>query len=578
VTPATLSQWRGAKAISRLQDGTALKVSNALLSGAAGVASFLFSLAAFLYITSFNEQVLASMVAGAFCLMISYIASERPNSESARALTALSDRLLAVEQGDLTSPTPRIVRECMPKLATAVDSLFSEVRASIENAHALGMYDPVTSLPNRLHFRAEADKLLAARDPQAKAAMLFVDLDRFKNVNDSLGHARGDQLLIMVANRLRVVVTAELGEGPVARPLLARLAGDEFTIFFPEIEDSGDAERVARRIALAISEPFELHGHSVDIGASVGVAICPDHGVGIEGLMRAADIAMYRAKQQGGGRYCLFSEELAAEHQRKIDTEAALGEALQRGEFVLALQPQLSFSTGEVSGAEALLRWNHPREGLRLPGTFIPIAEQTGIIADIGDWVAAEVASMLAEWQAQGIKRRISFNVSPRQLDRSDFLPRMRATFNDAGVPLSMVELEFTETAAMECSEAVLEEITALRGDGLSIAIDDFGTGFSNIARLRAMPLDRVKLDQSLIADIEVSEKARVVVQAVIQLIKGVGAEVVAEAVENVAQADILRAMGCDTVQGFVFAGPMYEEEFTNWTRNADRGSQSIVA
>ena len=555
-----------------------MKVSNALLSGAAGIASFLFSLAAFLYITSFNEQVLASMVAGAFCLMISYIASERPNSESARALTALSDRLLAVEQGDLTSPTPRLVRECMPKLATAVDSLFAEVRASIENAHALGMYDPVTSLPNRLHFRAEADKLLAAREPDAKAAMLFVDLDRFKNVNDSLGHARGDQLLIMVANRLRVVVTAELGEGPVARPLLARLAGDEFTIFFPEIEDSGDAERVARRIALAISEPFELHGHSVDIGASVGVAICPDHGVGIEGLMRAADIAMYRAKQQGGGRYCLFSEELAAEHQRKIDTEAALGEALQRGEFVLALQPQLSFSTGEVSGAEALLRWNHPREGLRMPGTFIPIAEQSGLIADIVDWVAAEVASILAEWQSQGIKRRLSFNVSPRQLDRSEFLPRLRSCFADAGVPLSLVELEFTESAAMECSESVLEEIASLRTEGLSIAIDDFGTGYSNIARLRSMPLDRVKLDQSLIADIESSEKARVVVQAVVQLIKGVGAEVVAEAVENVAQADILRAMGCDTVQGFVFAGPMYEEEFTSWTSNADRGSQSIVA
>ena len=522
--------------------------------------------------------MVASIVAGAFCLMISYIASERPNSESARALTALGDRLLAVEQGDLTSPTPRIVRDNMPKLATAVDSLFAEVRASIENAHALGMYDPVTSLPNRLHFRAEADKLLAARSPETKAAMLFVDLDRFKNVNDSLGHARGDQLLIMVANRLRVVVTAELGEGPVARPLLARLAGDEFTIFFPEINEAGDAERVARRIALAISEPFELHGHSVDIGASVGVAICPDHGAAIEALMRAADIAMYRAKQQGGGRYCLFSEELSAEHQRKIDTEAALGEALQRGEFVLALQPQLSFATGEVSGAEALLRWNHPRDGVRMPASFIPIAEQTGIIADIGDWVAAEVASILAEWQAQGSNRRISFNVSPRQLDRSDFLPRMRATFADAGVPLSLVELEFTETAAMECSQAVLEEIAALRNDGLSIAIDDFGTGYSNIARLRAMPLDRVKLDQSLIADIETSEKARVVVQAVIQLIKGVGAEIVAEAVENVAQADILRAMGCDTVQGFVFAGPMYEEEFVSWTRNADRGSQSSVA
>jgi GGDEF domain-containing protein len=200
-----------------VKEGTAQKVSNAILSGAAGIASFIFSLGAFLYITSFNEQVIASIVAGAFCLLVSYIASERPNSESARALSALGDRLLAVEQGDLTSPTPKIVRDCMPKLATAVDSLFSEVRASIENAHALGMYDPVTSLPNRLHFRAEADKLLAARPAETRAAMLFVDLDRFKNVNDSLGHARGDQLLIMVANRLRVVVTAEIGDSQAAR-------------------------------------------------------------------------------------------------------------------------------------------------------------------------------------------------------------------------------------------------------------------------------------------------------------------------------------------------------------------------
>ena len=563
--------------ISRFKEGTAQKVSNAVLSGAAGFASFIFSLTAFLYITSFNEQIIASIVAGAFCLLVSYIASERPNSQSARALSALGDRLLAVEQGDLTSPTPKIVRESMPKLATAVDSLFAEVRSSIENAHALGMYDPVTSLPNRLHFRAEADKLLTGRPEQTLAAMLFVDLDRFKNVNDSLGHARGDQLLIMVANRLRVVVTAEVGEAQSSRPLLARLAGDEFTIFFPEMESVADAERVARRIALAISEPFELHGHSIDIGASVGVALCPEHGIAIETLMRAADIAMYQAKNAGGGRYCLFSEELAEEHQRKVDTEAALGEAVQRGEFLLALQPQLSLATGAISGAEALLRWNHPREGMRLPGTFIPIAEQTGIIAEIGDWVIAEVASMLAEWQSQGIERRLAFNVSPRQLDRADFFHRLRTTFADAGVPLSLVELEFTESAAMECSEIVLAEIAALRRDGASIAIDDFGTGYSNLARLRAMPLDRVKLDPSLIADIEKCDKARVVVQAVIQLIKGVGAEIVAEAVENVGQADILRAMGCETVQGFVFAHPMFEEEYLDWTSNADRSSRDVA-
>ena len=558
-----------------MQQGTAQKISNAFLSGAAGFASFLFSLTAFLFITEFNGKIVASIVAGAFCLLISYVASERPNSESARALAALGDRLLAVEDGDLVSPTPDIVVRTMPALAAAVDSLFAEVRSSIENAHALGMYDPVTSLPNRLHFRAEADKLLGERlrhdGEQSPAAMLFVDLDRFKAVNDSLGHARGDQLLIMVANRLRVVVTAEVNDNVVQRPLVARLAGDEFTLFFPSIGSVAEIERVARRIAMAIGEPFELHGHSVDIGASIGVAVSPDHGTTIESLMRAADIAMYRAKSRGGGQHFLFSDELQREHREKVETEQALTEAVQRGEFLLALQPQLNLRTGEITGAEALLRWNHPTQGMRPPNSFIPIAEQTGIIAEIGDWVIAEVASMLSAWHREGNVHRVAFNVSPRQLDRADFFARMRQAFVEQDVPLSLIELEFTESAAMEVSAAVLEEIAALRADGAYIAIDDFGTGYSNLARLRAMPLDRVKLDPSLIADIETSEKARVVVQAVVQLIHGVGCEIVAEAVENVAQADILRAMGCETVQGFVFAHPMFEDEYRTWTLNAGR-------
>ena len=559
-----------------MKAGTAQKFSNALLSGAAGVASFVFSLCAFLYITNLNDQIIASIVAGAFCLLICYIASERPNSESARALTALGDRLLAVEDGDLVSPPPAIVRQNMPKLAAAVDTLFAEVRASIENAQALGMYDPVTSLPNRLHFRSEADKLLGGAAAGSSCAMLFVDLDRFKMVNDSLGHARGDQLLIMVANRLRVVVTAEVAEGPGKRPLLARLAGDEFTLFFPEITSVSDVERVARRIALAISEPFELYGHSVDIGASIGVAISPDHGSSIESLMRAADIAMYRAKALGGGQHCLFNDELAADHQRKIDTEKALTEAVQRGEFVLAYQPQLSLVTGELVGTEALLRWNHPRDGLRLPGSFIPVAESTGLISEIGDWVIGEISATLGNWHRDGFDRRVAFNVSPRQLDRVDFFSRLRHALADSGVPLSMVELEFTETAAMRASEAVVAEIAALRADGVRISIDDFGTGYSNLSRLRTLPLDRVKLDPSLIADIEQSERARVIVQAVIQLIKGVECEIVAEAVETSAQADILRAMGCHTIQGFVFAEPMFEDEYLGWTRDA--GSSRIVA
>src|SRR6478672_3360060 len=557
--------------------GSAQKISNGVLSCAAGAASFLFSLTALLYITEFDEKILASLIAGAFWLLISYVAAERPNSESARALAALSDRLLAVEDGDLVSPAPAAVQRNMPKVAAAVDGLFAEVRASIENAHALGMYDPVTSLPNRLHFRSEADKLMSEVLDGEQSAMLFVDLDRFKLVNDSLGHARGDQLLIMVANRLRVVVNAEFTGSARTRPLLARLAGDEFTIFFPEIESIAEIERIARRVVLAISEPFELCSHSVDIGASIGVAITPDHGTSIEALMRAADIAMYRAKSGGGGQHYLFNADLAAEHQQKIETEKALTEAVQRGDFVLAFQPQMSLVTGQVVGAEALLRWNHARDGLRMPATFIPIAEKTGVIAEIGDWVLGEVANVLGAWHRNGIDRRLSFNISPRQVERAEFFIRLRQAFADASVPLSLVELEFTESAAMEVSSAVLDDIAALRADGARVAIDDFGTGYSNLARLRSMPLDRVKLDPSLISDIEECETARVVVQAVIHLIKGVGCEVVAEAVETVAQADILRAMGCDIVQGFVFAQPMFEEEFLAWIGNAERGAKSVA-
>ena len=560
-----------------MKAGTAQKLSNAILSCAAGLASFIFSLAALLYITEFDTKIIAAIAAGTFCLLVSYIASERPNSESARALSALGDRLLAVEDGDLVSPAPASVKRLMPKLAAAVDTLFAEVRASIENAHALGMYDPVTSLPNRLHFRSEADKLLGEATEGKRSAMLFVDLDRFKNVNDSLGHARGDQLLIMVANRLRVVVNAEFTGNAKVRPLLARLAGDEFTMFFPQVDSIAEIERVARRVVVAISEPFELCSHGVDIGASIGVAISPDHGTSVESLMRAADIAMYQAKDLGGGQHCVFNADLAAEHQQKIETEKALTDAVQRDEFVFAFQPQMSLVTGEVAGAEALLRWKHPRDGLRMPSTFIPIAEKTGVIADIGDWVLTEVASVLGSWHQEGFDGRLAFNVSPRQVERPDFFLKLRQAFADAAVPLSLVELEFTESAAMEVSERVLTEIAALRDDGARIAIDDFGTGYSNIARLRAMPLDRVKLDQSLITDIDTSEKARVVVAAVIQLIKGVGCEVVAEAVETVAQADILRAMGCDTVQGYIFSAPMFEEEFLAWTRSANGGAKSVA-
>ena len=560
-----------------MKDGRAQQLSNALLSGMAGIASFVFSLAVFINIRELDGQILASIVAGLFCLMICYAAAERPNTATARAMTGLVERLLAVEDGDYSSPAPEVLKRANPKLAAAVETLFEEVRASIENAHALGMYDPVTSLPNRLHFRSEADKLLGGLEEGRAAAMMFIDLDRFKAVNDCLGHARGDQLLVMVANRLRVVVTAEMGERGIDRPLIARLAGDEFTLFFPDVGRKDHAEMIARRIALAISDPFELNGHQIDIGASVGVALAPDHGASIEKLMRAADLAMYQAKARGGGQYCLFTDSLAAESERRKEIEQALTDIVARGQLRLALQPQMSLVSGEIAGVEALLRWHHPVDGVRLPATFIPIAEQSGSIGEIGDWVIGQCAQILSDWKRQGIDRRLSINVSPRQIDKVDFFTRLRHTFSEAGVPLSMIELELSEGAVMECSESELAEMAALRAEGASIALDDFGTGYSNIARLRAMPVDRVKLDQTLIADIETSDQARVVVQALVHLIKGVGCEIVAESVENAAQADLLRAMGCDSVQGYVFAGPMSEGEFAEWSAHNDPALRSAA-
>ncbi|WP_343346870.1 bifunctional diguanylate cyclase/phosphodiesterase [Sphingomicrobium sp. XHP0239] len=548
------------------------RVSNVILSGMAGMASFVFSLAAFFYLTELPDQILASVVAGTFCLLICYIASERPNSQSTRALSALGNRLLAVEDGDFSSPPPEIVRKTMPAVAQAVDTLFSEVRTSLENANALGMFDTVTSLPNRLFFRAEVDKQLALREEGAQAAMLFVDLDRFKAVNDSMGHARGDQLLRMVANRLRIVVTAEMDESSLAKPLVARLAGDEFTVFLSDVDGLTQVERVARRIAMAIAEPFELHGHSIDVGASVGVALCPRDGTSVEHLMRAADIAMYDAKARGGGQYRLFTEQLSEEYRLKVETERALTEGLRRGEFSLALQPQMSLRTGEIIGAEAFLRWNHPQGDVRKPSTFIEIAENCGVISDIGDWVLEECADILAQWAKTGRPRRLAVNVSPRQLDRADFFDRVRSAFARRNVPLSLVELELSESAAMRCSDEQIAAMAKIRSEGATIAIDDFGTGFSNIARLRSMPLDRVKLDPTLVADIDRSEKARNIVQSVIALIHAVGADIVAESIENAAQADILRTMGAQVVQGYVFAPPMDEAEFFEWVGNAERG------
>lgn len=554
---------------------TAHRFGRVLFPVAAGIASFLFSLAALISLDAADEKVVAAIALGLFALLVCWIAAERPNTESARAHAALVERLLRVGAGDLTTPTPAAVHRIMPAVGRAVDHLFAQVRASIEGANAIALFDPVTALPNRVHFRREVETLLDARTSDAIAALIFVDLDRFKAVNDTLGHARGDEALVLVADRLRAVVLSERGTG-VAAPLAARLAGDEFTLFFPELAGCEDADRIAHRVLDALNEPFGIRGHNFDIGASIGVAVCPSHGCDLDDLMRSSDIAMYQAKSAGRGQVCLFDAVMAYASDQRAATEADLRSGIANDEFELYFQPQVMADTGAVVSVEALLRWHHPRDGLRLPTSFIGVAEECGLIVDLGDWLFDAVGKTLAGWRAAGIDFRLALNISPRQLDRSKFFMRLREAMAHTGADLRQLELELTESATAALDVAVLAELAALRRDGVRIAIDDFGTGYSNLARLQEMPLDHVKIDGSLIAEIDRSENARVVVQAVVQLVHGIGCRAVAEGVERDAQIDLLRLIGCDALQGYKLAEPMPEPALLSWL--ADRMEASTFA
>lgn len=550
------------------------KISNRLLSAFAGVAAFIFTFLGFILLSSFDEQLVASILMGMFALMLVWIAAEKPNSQHARAVAALIDRLLAVRSGDLTSPAPALLRREMPSLAGAVDGLFEQVRSNLDNVNAMAMYDPVTALPNRVHFRREADRLLKSGKEGECTALLFVDLDGFKEVNDDLGHAQGDQVLVLVANRLREVVRAEIEAGLASPPLLARLAGDEFTILLPDVGIREEASRIAERALASLSEPFRSGEANVEMGASIGVALAPDHGTDLTMLMRAADIAMYHAKASGRSRVCMFDTQLGEAAEEKARTQASLRRALDRDEFELAYQPQICTRTGAVIGAEALIRWNHPSGSVRMPESFIGVAEASSLILDIGDWVIEAAAQALGRWRVAGQTQRIALNVSPRQLERKDFFGRLRQALASSASPPWLLELEFTEANAMHCSPHILAELAELRAQGVSIAIDDFGSGYSNLARIRQMPIDRVKLDSSLIAEIDESARARDIVTAVVHLVHGLGCGAVAEGVERQEQVDVLRAIGCDAIQGYSLGEPMSEGAFLRWLRAREGPAQ----
>lgn len=509
------------------------------------------------------QALIPALVGGALCWAV----VQRAIAETAAVIDSAIARLATAAQGDLTTPVQQDIADQLPELAMAMTSLFQQTSANMENAQRLAMFDPVTGLANRTNFRRSCERLLTTLAPGTRAALFFIDLDRFKAVNDTLGHAAGDMLLAMVANRLRAIADRVMLESETAPPLIGRLAGDEFTMFFHGLTDTAVATRIGRGVLFALAEPFEIAGHEVEIGASLGIALRPDHGTTLTELMRAADAAMYRAKALGRGRAEYFSETLAAELADREQLEVDLRDAIDQRQFGLAYQPQVAAQGGKLVAAEALLRWHHPHRGIRLPGTFLKRAEETGLILEIGEWVITTIAETIARWSALGVDHRFAINISRRQLDHTNFFGRLRAAMQAAGAPARLLELEISETLAMHCAEEVMAQIAALRADGATIAIDDFGTGYSNLARLQAMPIDRIKLDRSLIEHVATRPESRTIVQAVIGLIHGLGCEAVAKGIENEAQAEVLRVIGADVLQGYVIAKPMDEQAFLAWSK-----------
>jgi diguanylate cyclase (GGDEF)-like protein len=546
------------------------RISTRMLSAIAGAAAFVFTLLGFLLIGSLNQQVAASLVIGLFALCIVRMAAERPNGEQARAVAALIDRLLAVRRGDLTSPAPEALRQAMPELGLAVDGLFEQVRSTLDDVHALAMYDPVTSLPNRIHFRREAEQILRGTGADGSAALLFIDLDGFKEVNDWLGHAQGDQVLALVAQRLRAVVQREVEPGVPSPPLVARLAGDEFTILLPQVRGVEEAERVAASVVAALSEPFPCGEHASYLGASIGIALSPEHGDDLTQLMKAADVAMYHAKASGRSRTCVYDAALARACEERAESDAALRSALGRGELELVYQPQLCLRTGAIVGAEAVVRWNHATGERWLPDDLGTLCHERALAVEIGDWTLTTAMAALARWRRDGLAQRLVVPVRRQQLQRGDAFERLRSLLLTGAVAPGDVEVEISSSLLADCDARMLRGLEALRRDGVRLCIGGFGEGNASLVRIASLAADRVKLDPSLIADIASSPRARAVATSLVHLVHGLGCSAVAVAADRQDQLDVLRAVGCDEVQGFLGAEAMTEGAFVRWALGQD--------
>ncbi len=437
----------------------------------------------------------------------------------------------------------------------------TERKVAEERVQSLAYFDALTGLPNRTLLRDRLSLALAgARRKKSKVALFFLDLDRFKNINDSLGHSAGDLLLKGVAERLKAWGREH--------DTIARLGGDEFVVVASEVKDIADAAVAARRLMDGLTAEMVIQGHSLSVSCSLGISIYPEHGTDSETLIKHADAAMYTAKDNGRNNFQYFTADMNAQAVERLNLENALRTALDRKELFLMYQPQMDIASRKITGLEALLRWQHPKMGLVPPGEFIRTAENSGLIVPIGEWVLRTACSQARKWQDEGLPAvSVAVNVSAVQFRREGFPELIRQVLFETGLAPQYLELEVTESLLLSSADVTLSVLQELKNMGLSLAIDDFGTGYSSLSYLKRFPVSKLKIDRSFVRDVALNPDDAAITTAIISMAKSLNLKVIAEGVEDEAQMSFLRAHHCDEIQGYYFSKPLVADEVADKLR-----------
>ncbi|MBF0454423.1 MAG: EAL domain-containing protein [Magnetococcales bacterium] len=451
-----------------------------------------------------------------------------------------------------------------------VFSDISIVKSAEAKLERLAFFDGLTNLPNRALFKTRLEhEFSSAQRHKRKIALFFLDLDNFKHVNDSLGHAAGDQLLVEMADRIKACVRVS--------DTVSRLGGDEFTVILTDVEDEASISHVAYNILRALKRPVELGEHQVTVGCSIGITLYPDDGIESEVLIKNADAAMYHAKAMGRNSCAFFTEELNTRSLNRMDIENGLRLALQENHLTLHYQPKIDSATNQVVGMEALVRWNRPEVGLVSPGEFIPIAEESGMILEIGEWVLREACQTMVALVKEGVAPpTVSVNLSIRQLKQLDLVEKLQMVLEETQLHPHLLELEITESMMADNVEEAITKLTKIRQMGISIAVDDFGTGYSSLSYLKRFPIHTLKIDRSFVKDVPGHEDDVAIVHAIISLAHSLGLSTVAEGVETVEQSHFLNDIDCQNMQGYLFSPPMPLSKLRGYLKQSNVAPQPM--